>query len=371
MNDMKYCYLDLYSDFACLAEKCPSTCCAGWQIAVDQESLEHFRELQDPRLRKDILGHIRQRKDAYYFKNRPDGRCAMLDEDGLCRIQRQTDEHTLCITCRKFPRLAGRVESELWMSMAASCPVVAEYLWRQRVGWFRVENEKAYPVELREIEVLQAVLREWESKYGMVFAENQKQPEEQWKINRKKYSAGEIAQELEEEPLLLRIRSVWKRYQSFVELAAGCLKLFNGSGELKYLEGSFDYFEQEERRALSVFEDIVCFEQVWQERLRSFYANYFPYRIYSRILEYPEEPEEIRSRQIFGEAALFYVIHFSRYYTLPELSKQQVFQEINWMYRFCAHGRVRGGGFRKLLQESFPELRDLVRIFWAAEREWE
>ena len=92
---------------------------------MDEEALERFDALPESDLKEDILQHIQKKQDGYYFMNRPDGSCMMLDPDGLCRIQRNSREEMLCITCRKFPRLAGRVQQDYWMSMAASCPVSA------------------------------------------------------------------------------------------------------------------------------------------------------------------------------------------------------------------------------------------------------
>ena len=137
---MGYYYLGLYKDFSCMAGDCPSTCCAGWRIRIDKEAMERFQALPDHKLRDDILQHVRKKGQDCYFANRSDGSCAMLDPDGLCRIQRNTEEQMLCVTCRKFPRLAGRVNGDLWMSMAASCPVVAKYLLQQPVSFYRTNG---------------------------------------------------------------------------------------------------------------------------------------------------------------------------------------------------------------------------------------
>ncbi len=43
---MRYIKPDFYDNFACIADKCPATCCAGWQIVIDEDSLEKYGELK-------------------------------------------------------------------------------------------------------------------------------------------------------------------------------------------------------------------------------------------------------------------------------------------------------------------------------------
>ena len=41
---MLYRYPDYYDRFACIADRCEETCCAGWQIVIDEDALEKYRE---------------------------------------------------------------------------------------------------------------------------------------------------------------------------------------------------------------------------------------------------------------------------------------------------------------------------------------
>ena len=40
---MIYSYPDYYKKLRCIADKCPDTCCSDWQIVIDDESLEKYR----------------------------------------------------------------------------------------------------------------------------------------------------------------------------------------------------------------------------------------------------------------------------------------------------------------------------------------
>lgn len=335
---MEYYYLGLYADFACLAGECPSTCCAGWQIAIDEQALERFAALPDKELCQDIFGNIVQRDGTYYFANRPDGSCAMLDGDGLCRIQRSTEEQMLCITCRKYPRLAGKVGDSCWMSMAGSCPVVADYLWRRPISWYVVRNGTSCTVDIRDMPIVGERLKSLEEFCG-------------GRTENIRKGGSVSTQEAQE------------RYQLMLHLVDGCLDLFTLSVEPKYLEGSFDYFEKEDRDVSAMRSDITAFEEIWREQLNYFYANYLPYRIYSMALGMPECQEDTVNLLIAGEAALFYVIHFSRHFTLQESGLQQAVEEVNWLYRFCCHGRIRSEKFLGFLKSVFSDGRQLAAIF--------
>ena len=48
---------DYYKKFSCIADACPDTCCAGWQIVIDDKSLKKYRHFKGTfrnRLHNDI-----------------------------------------------------------------------------------------------------------------------------------------------------------------------------------------------------------------------------------------------------------------------------------------------------------------------------
>lgn len=40
---MIYTVPEYYNQFQCLASACPATCCAGWQIVIDEKTQEKYR----------------------------------------------------------------------------------------------------------------------------------------------------------------------------------------------------------------------------------------------------------------------------------------------------------------------------------------
>lgn len=342
-------YIKLYQDFICLAGACPSTCCSGWSIVVDDHSRKRYEQLEDERLRQDILQQIYQKDGEYRFRNRERGQCAMLDPDGLCRIQKQLEEKALCNTCRKYPRLTARVGEELWISMAASCPVVAGYLWGQKPCWMFQDTEG----KTKEIDIyVFPVVRE-----GLfLYQENRTQLQGQ-------RSQAAKDQMLEE----FYARENWARFQLFLELTDGILEIMTEFPEQAYLAGSFDYFEQTEKGSLEVLQDITAFEAVWQSRFQHFMDAYLPYRLFTRYLECQREDRVQRYRQVMGELSLNYIILFSRCVIQGELTEEQILQGITWVYRFCVHGAERSRRVHDLFSRLFSESADFVRLLTGKE----
>ncbi len=45
---MQYMIPDYYKAFSCAADRCEETCCAGWQIVVDDRSWKWYCRLKGP-----------------------------------------------------------------------------------------------------------------------------------------------------------------------------------------------------------------------------------------------------------------------------------------------------------------------------------
>ena len=91
---------DYYKDFKCIADKCKHTCCAGWEIDVDETSLERFRA--EP----DIASHL----DGNTIILGDNERCPFLREDGLCSMILKHGEDFLCDICTEHPRFYNEYE---------------------------------------------------------------------------------------------------------------------------------------------------------------------------------------------------------------------------------------------------------------------
>ena len=99
MKKVKPKYFDA---FKCVADRCPDTCCAGWDVEIDDASAENYKN-ESGGLKQYFDRHLTTDEDGYIF-SLENGRCPLLNENNLCRIQLEKGEAALCDTCRIFPR---------------------------------------------------------------------------------------------------------------------------------------------------------------------------------------------------------------------------------------------------------------------------
>lgn len=121
---MQYTAPHYYNRFQCIAGKCPDTCCAGWQIAIDGESLKRYggqRGLIGNRLHNEI--DWKEKVFRQYG-----GRCAFLNEENLCDLYLEGGSKLFCRTCRTYPRHIEEFEGLKEISLSLSCPAAARLI---------------------------------------------------------------------------------------------------------------------------------------------------------------------------------------------------------------------------------------------------
>ena len=91
-----------YKNFKCIADKCEHSCCIGWEIDVDDVTLEKYRSLKNDYATA-IMDSISM-EDTPHFKLCEADRCPHLHENGLCKIILNVGEDYLCDICREHPR---------------------------------------------------------------------------------------------------------------------------------------------------------------------------------------------------------------------------------------------------------------------------
>ena len=114
-----------YKDFKCIADRCEHSCCIGWEIDVDGETLERYSNLSSG------YGDAVKRSISYdgdpHFKLCADDRCPHLDGQGFCKIILNLGEDYLCDICREHPRFYNYTDvAEVGLGM--SCPEAARII---------------------------------------------------------------------------------------------------------------------------------------------------------------------------------------------------------------------------------------------------
>ena len=135
---MLYVKPDYYDQFRCIADQCEATCCAGWQIVIDEDSLGRYES------EKSEYGQtLRERIDweEGVFKQNCHKRCAFLKENNLCDMYEQLGEESLCYTCTSYPRHTEEFENIREITLAISCPEAARIILGQKDPVTFVEEE--------------------------------------------------------------------------------------------------------------------------------------------------------------------------------------------------------------------------------------
>lgn len=114
-----------YENFKCAADKCEHSCCIGWEIDIDSESLSKYNEIRSEygqEIKKSIstLG-------TPHFKLDKHERCPHLDKDGLCKIITELGEDFLCDICREHPRFYNFTDAAE-LGIGASCIEAAKII---------------------------------------------------------------------------------------------------------------------------------------------------------------------------------------------------------------------------------------------------
>lgn len=125
---MEYTLPNYYDQFSCIAGECEDSCCAGWEIVIDDKSMRKYMRFPGSfgnRLRNSI--DVKEQTFHQYGH-----RCAFLNEENLCDIYEEAGPEYLCRTCRRYPRHVEEYENLREISLSLSCPEAARIILSQR-----------------------------------------------------------------------------------------------------------------------------------------------------------------------------------------------------------------------------------------------
>ncbi len=120
-------YPSYYKKFKCVAADCSDSCCAQWQIVVDDYTLQLYSEVQGElgeKLRS--VQEIDEDGDCVFRLCK--GKCPFWEKSGLCEIHRCLGEDYLCDTCREYPRAVQDYGDFAEHDLSLSCPEAAKII---------------------------------------------------------------------------------------------------------------------------------------------------------------------------------------------------------------------------------------------------
>ena len=129
-----------YKDFKCIASECSDTCCAGWEIIIDEDTHEKYKNVTGK------FGEILRSKITLYEDGEPGfilegDDCPFLNKNKLCDIYSELGEESLCNTCKQFPRFIEEYGDTREIGISISCPEAARII---------LDNDKRVEFEINE-----------------------------------------------------------------------------------------------------------------------------------------------------------------------------------------------------------------------------
>ncbi len=114
-----------YKKFKCIADKCEHSCCVGWEIDIDNDTMKKYQKLKGSYAT--VVRNSICTEDTPHFKLGEGDRCPHLDERGLCKIILNVGEEYLSDICREHPRFYNYTDvCEVGIGM--SCPEAARII---------------------------------------------------------------------------------------------------------------------------------------------------------------------------------------------------------------------------------------------------
>lgn len=110
---------DYYDSFSCIADACRHTCCAGWEIDIDADSMAIYEDCPD------IMCHI---KDGSFVLQGKDERCPFLNDKGLCDLILRYGEEILCDVCTEHPRFYNYDEDIEYIGLGLCCEAALDLI---------------------------------------------------------------------------------------------------------------------------------------------------------------------------------------------------------------------------------------------------
>ena len=226
---MQYRKPEYYDTFRCAAGQCPDTCCAGWQIAIDEDSLEKYGALKGT-FRNRLVNGIDWMEGCFFQYK---GKCSLLNDEKLCDLVIECGEDFLCETCAQYPRHVEEFKGVREWTLSLSCPVAAQMILEQekKVRILEETDDSEDPF-LEEFEEFDDELMNW---LETARAELLKRAQDRTKpVEERMASILELAQKMQDE-----------------RDAGGC-------GDVFHAENSKAEQEWEQQRERSQGHELVC-----------------------------------------------------------------------------------------------------------------
>lgn len=138
---------DYYPEFVCIADQCCHTCCAGWEIDIDEDSFARYQALEGE-VGEKVRRRISTEGGTPHYRMGAGERCPFLQENGLCEMILELGEENLCQICADHPRFRNFYADRTEIGLGLCCEAAgARILKRQEPVKLIAVGEEDVPEE--------------------------------------------------------------------------------------------------------------------------------------------------------------------------------------------------------------------------------
>lgn len=136
-----------YKNFKCIACDCPDSCCQGWEVDADSDSLEYYKTLDNSLEIKKRIDSVLSKDefDNTIFTLAPKKRCPFLNDENLCDMHIAIGGEHTPYTCRTFPRFIYDFGATREIGISFSCPVASDMMYNTESFDFETEVNSDLP----------------------------------------------------------------------------------------------------------------------------------------------------------------------------------------------------------------------------------
>ena len=128
---MKLIAPDYYTNFKCIADQCKHSCCIGWVIDVDADTLEYYHTIEGE-LGKRLKKGIDESGETAHFILGKGERCPFLNQTGLCDLITELGEESLCQICTDHPRYRNFYSDRTEIGLGLCCEAAGELILKRQ-----------------------------------------------------------------------------------------------------------------------------------------------------------------------------------------------------------------------------------------------
>lgn len=116
-----------YEKFKCIADKCKHSCCIGWEIDIDNDTMDYYKRIGGA-VGKKLSENIEYDGDVPHFILDKNERCPFLQKSGLCELISVLGEDALCDICTDHPRFRSFYEGFTEIGLGLCCEEAARII---------------------------------------------------------------------------------------------------------------------------------------------------------------------------------------------------------------------------------------------------